>query len=288
MAKKSIWTEQNKKKVAVGAVLVCFLVIIYEFFLSGGPTPKPVVQSNSPRTSATPSAAVTPTPKASRQPTPPAGSAASKEALLQEQLMDLTPLMLTGPRPAAGAETERGNIFAYYVPPPPPPPQPPKPPPILLRYVQPQMAVAGTPKSLTLVIAGDHFPPDAQVFYGGMPKPTKKSEGVLGIDIAPGDYSVARTVPIEVRSQSKPTEYYSNSLSFMIQAPPPIPFKMVGRIGNLAVLELPGAPNKEFIRLPRGETVMQFWRIDAMDENGLDVTDLRYDIKMRVPLQEKR
>jgi hypothetical protein len=62
---------------------------------------------------------------------------------------------------------------------------------------------------------------------------------------------------------------------------------MVGRIGNLAVLEIPSTPNKEYVRLPRGETVMQYWRIDSMDENGIDVTDLRYDIKMRVPLQEK-
>ena len=207
--------------------------------------------------------------------------------MLQAQLSDLTPLTLAVPRPLPGAETERGNIFAYYVPPPPTPLPTPPPPPIVLRSVQPATAVAGTPKPLTIIVMGANFPPDAEVLFGGIPKPTRFAEGAVGTELAPGDYSIARTISIEVKSKSKPTELYSNPISFTIQSPQPIPFKMVGRIGNLAILELPSTPTKEYVRLPKGETVMQFWRIDSMDENGIDVTDLRYDIKMRVPLQEK-
>src|SRR5262249_10638264 len=214
--------------------------------------------------------------------------AAAKEALRQQQLSDTSPLMLTGHHPVAGAETERGNIFAYYVPPPTPTPSPPPPPPILLRYVQPQNAIAGTPRPVTLVISGDHFPPDPQIIYGGVPKPTRKAEGTLSTEISPSDYSFARTVPIEVKSQTKPAESYSNQISFFVQAPPAIPFKMVGRIGDLAVLEFPGTPNKEYMRFRKGEVVMQFWRIDSMDSTGIDVTDTRYDIKRRVPFEEKR
>jgi hypothetical protein len=198
-------------------------------------------------------------------------------------------LLLTVQKPAAGAETERGNIFAYFVPPPTPPPSPPPPPPILLRSVQPPTAVAGTPKAVTLMIIGEHFPADPQILYGGVPKPTRRAEVALVTEIAPSDYSFARTVDIEVKSQSKPAESYSNRISFVIQAPPQIPFKMVGRIGELAVLELPGTgtPNKEYMRCYKGQTVMQFFRIDSMDANGIEVTDLRYDIKRRVPLEEK-
>ncbi len=288
MAKSNLWSEQNKKRVAVGAVLICGFVIVYEFFLSGGPSPKPAAHPNAARPSPTPAAAVTPTPKSAQVVR--ADSAAAKEALLQQQVSDTSPLMLTVQRPVAGAETERGNIFAYYVPPPPTPSPPPPPPPILLRTVQPPTAVAGTPRTVTLLVLGEHFPPDAQILYGGVAKPTKRAEGALTAEIPASDYSFARTVPIEVKSQGKPAEFYSNQLSFIIQAPPQIPFRMVGRIGDLAVLEFPGPPptNKEYIRFHKGEVVMQFWRIDSMDSTGIDVTDTRYDIKRRVPFEEKR
>src|SRR5262249_37235298 len=285
MAKSNLWSEQNKKKFAVGAVAVCGLVIIYQFFFSGGPSRKPA-QSNAARPSATPAPAVTPTPKSVQVIRP--DSAAAKEALLLQQLSDTSPLMLTAQRPPAGAETERGNISAYYVPPPPTPTPTPPPPPILLRSVQPPSAVAGTPRAVSMLVIGEHFPPDAQIIYGGSPKPTKRTEAALIAEIPASDYSFARTVPIEVKSQSKPAELYSNQLSFVIQAPPQIPFKMVGRIGDLAVLEFPGTPNKEYIKFHKGEMVMQFWRIDSIDSSGIDVTDTRYDIKARVRFEERR
>jgi len=287
MAKSNLWSEQNKKKVAIAAVVVCGFVIIYEFFLSGGPSPAPKsAQPGAPRPGPTPAATVTPTPKSAQVVRP--DSAAAKEALLLQELSDTSPLMLTAQRRVAGAETERGNIFAYFVPTPTPPPPPAPTPPILVRSVQPPTAVAGTPRTVSMLVLGEHFPPDAQILYGGSPKPTKRTEGALVAEIAASDYSFARTVPIEVKSQSKPAELYSNQLSFIIQAPPQIPFRMVGRIGDLVVLEFPGTPNKEYLKFRKGETVMQFWRIDSMDSTGIDVTDTRYDIKRRVPFEDKR
>jgi len=41
------------------------------------------------------------------------------------------------------------------------------------------------------------------------------------------------------------------------------------------------------MKFRKGEVVMQFWRIDSMDSTGIDVTDTRYDIKRRVPFEEK-
>jgi len=136
-------------------------------------------------------------------------------------------------------------------------------------------------------VMGEHFPPDAQILYGGQPKPTKKSEGALSTEITPSDYSVARTVSIEVKSQSKPAEFYSNQVAFVVQGAPQIPFKMVGRSGDLVVLEIPSTPTKDYLRFRKGDLVMQFWRIDTITATGIEVTDTRYDIKRSVPLEEK-
>ena len=284
MAKGNLWSEKNKKKVAVGAVLVCGLVIMYEFFIAGGSTPQPKTAGQAAAARPAPTPAVTPTPKS----TPRADSNASKEAALQAILMDTSPLVFSGQKPPAGAQTERGNIFAYFVPTPTPTPTPAPTPPILVRNVQPGNVVAGTPKPVTLLVMGDHFPQDAQIIYGGVPKPTKKAEGSLATEIAPGDYSFARNVSIEVKSQTKPAEFYSNQVAFIIQAAPAIPFKMVGKIGDSVVLEFPGTPSKEYVRFRKGDMVMQFWRIDSLDSNGVDVTDTRYDIKKRVPFEEAK
>jgi len=284
MAKSSLWSEKNKKKVAIGAVLVCGLVVIYEFFMAGGPTPQQKSQGQSAAARPAPTPAVTPTPKST--PAPRADSAAAKAAALQSMLSDTTPLILMGQKPVAGPETERGNIFAYFVPTPTPPPPPPTPPPILVRNVQPSNVVAGTPRPVTLLVIGDHFPPDAQIIYGGVPKPTKKAEGALATEVAPAEYSFARNVAIEVKSQAKPAELYSNQVAFVIQAAPAIPFRMAGKIGDSVVLEFPGTPSKEYVKFRKGEMVMQFWRIDAIDSSGVDVTDTRYDIKKRVPFEE--
>jgi len=135
---------------------------------------------------------------------------------------------------------------------------------------------------------GANFPPDAQIIYGGVPKPTKKAEGSLATEIAPGDYSFARNVSIEVKSQTKPAELYSNQVAFIIQAAPAIPFRMAGKIGDAVVLEFPGTPTKEYTRFRKADMVMQFWRIDSLDSNGVDVTDTRYDIKKRVPFEEAK
>ena len=282
MAKGNLWSEKNKKKVAVGAVLVCGLVIIYEFFIAGGSTPQPKTAGQAAAARPAPTPAVTPTPKS----TPRADSNASKEAALQAILMDTSPLVFSGQKPPAGAQTERGNIFAYFVPPPPTPLPTPPPPPILVRNVQPSNVVAGTPRAVTLLVVGANFPPDAQIIYGGVPKPTKKAEGSLATEIAPADYSFARNVSIEVKSQTKPAELYSNQVAFIIQAAPAIPFRMAGKIGDAVVLEFPGTPTKEYTRFRKGDMVMQFWRIDSIDSNGVDVTDTRYDIKKRVPFEE--
>jgi hypothetical protein len=300
MAKKNLWTEKNKKLFLVALFVVLGIVVVYELN-SPSPKPKasassgaapaasvpppsgPVVQPSSSTGSDNPAAA--PSPAAAR----PRDSEAARQEELQVLLADTSPLnfaVLTVDK--GGAEVKR-NVFAYYVPPPPPPAAPPKPPPIALRYVQPQTVVAGTPKPVVLIVSGAPLPPDAQVIFGGAPRPTRRTgEGGLAIDVTPADYASPRNVPIEIKSQSNPAGMYSNQIAFMVQPSPAPPFKFVGRIGELAVFELSEGGAKEYMRLARSATIQGVWRIDVIGDNYVEVTDTRYDIKKRVPLEEKR
>ena len=112
---------------------------------------------------------------------------------MQELLSDLTPLSLRVPSAGPSAVGSRGSVFAYYVEPPPPPIPPPRPPPIQLVSVQPPTAVAGTPRKITLVVAGNKIPADGQILLDGSPRQTKRmGENQLSTEIGPGEYSLAQ------------------------------------------------------------------------------------------------
>jgi len=117
------------------------------------------------------------------------------------------------------------------------------------------------------------------------------SERQLSTEISPGDYSTARGINIEVRSQSKPADN-SNLIQFMVQAPPEPQFIYKGRLGSLnqpqthyAVIELNST--KEVKRVKVGETIMGIWRVDAILADRIELTLAEYDIKRRMQLQER-
>ncbi len=213
---------------------------------------------------------------------------------MQALLSDLTPLNLRLASSGGGksAPGSRGNIFGYWVPPPEAPKEAPPPPPIQLISLQPQTAVAGTPRPVTLVVTGNKIPADAQMLIDGSPRVTKRlSETQLSTEISPGDYSMARGMNIEVKSKSNPAEN-SNSIQFVVQPAPEPQFIYKGRLGtlnqpqyNYAVLEL--SATKEIKRAKIGDTIMGIWRVDAITADGIDVTLTQYDIKRRVQLQER-
>lgn len=213
---------------------------------------------------------------------------------MQALLSDTTPLNLRLASSGGGksAPGSRGNIFAYFVEPPPPPPKQPDPPPIQLISLQPQTAVAGTPRPVTLVVTGNKIPADAQMLIDGSPRVTKRlSETQLSTEISPGDYSMARGMNIEVKSKSNPAEN-SNSIQFVVQPAPEPQFIYKGRLGtlgqpqyNYAVVEL--SATKEIKRAKVGDTIMGIWRVDAITADGIDLTLTQYDIKRRVQLQER-
>jgi hypothetical protein len=271
--------NSKKKVLMLGGLLIGLVaVLIYQF--TGTQTARPRLTPSSPpdqRASAPPILTPGQTDRAAR------GAAPDQE--LTALVSDLTPVD-TSLVARAGDLTINRNVFAYYVPPPAPPPPPPPPPPIALRFIQPQTQVAGTPRSFSLMVTGEGFPPDAQIIFGGIPKPTQQvNSSQLRAEIAATDYSSPRNVNVEVKSQSKPAELYSNAVSFVAQQSPDPPFKFIGVIGDLGVFEVVTASGaKEHMRVRKGGTIEGVWRIDSITDTGVDVTDTRYDIKKRVPL----
>ncbi len=291
MAKRRTSSDQVKRLFLAGLGVVFAAVFVYRLFLSGPPTkPRGTPQQGT-------ATAVAPVPanatgsggsKARSM-----GAAAQQEALMQALLSDTTPLNLrlasSGASSTPGA---RGNIFAYFVPPKEPPPKPPDPPPVQLVSMQPQSAVAGTPRALTLTVSGNRIPADAQIFIDARPRPTKRlSETQLSTEISPGDYSSARSMNVELKSPSNPA-LFSNAIQFVVQQAPEPQFVFKGRLGtlgqpqsNYAVVELNAT--KEIKRVKVGDTIMGIWRVDAVSADGIDVTLTQYDIKRRVQLQDK-
>ncbi|MCI0490762.1 MAG: hypothetical protein L0229_29560 [Blastocatellia bacterium] len=276
-------SSEKTKKIVLGALFALMAVVaVYQFFLK---TPAPrsrsaAQNSNRPAASGQPPA---------RSPAPDRSAPADQEKLLDQQLAESVPLdlaMLKG-EPGSASVGPRGNIFAYYVPPPKPPPPPPPPPPIAVRALQPQSVVAGTPRTFTLTVIGTAFPDDAQIIIDGRPRETKRvNQASLSTEVQPQEYSSARSLSVEVKSQSDPGKYYSNSASFVIQQSPDPPFKYVGRIGKLALLEMSGT--KELTRLGQGDTVRGVWRIESISDGELEVIHTQYEIKKKLPLPSKK
>jgi hypothetical protein len=293
MAKKSVLSEKNKK-IAAGVVGVVFLfVFVYEFFLSDSPPPaRPHVTAASDPAPESAKPAVTPVQYNPSNPAAPPRMTTEqlKQQEFDRMLADMTPLDVSSVHKVAeGETTERKNMFEIWKAPPPPAPTPPPPPPIAIRALEPQTAIAGSPKPLTIKVTGaTPFPPDAQVVFAGAFRQTHRlSDTLLSIDLSPSDYGAQRSASVEVKSKADPVKLYSNQIPFIIQPSPNPPFKNVGRIGDLAVFEMGSDPNKQYKRLRRGQTIDTVWRIDAITDNGVDVTDTRYDIKKHVPLEEK-
>lgn len=284
MAKSS--SPEKRKRIILAVVGALFItVLIYQIFLSGPaarPTKKPT-NSNSPVATTTSPGSQTSAPQA-----PKGKPANEQDRLMAEQLADLTPLDLSRAYPIGNAtiNPERGPIFAYYVPPPPPPVPETPPPPIGLQSVQPAFAVAGTPRNITLMISGTKIPADAQVYLDGGARPSKRvNENQLSIELQAAEYASPRSMNIEVKSASDPVKNNSNAIQFTSQQPPAPQFKYIGRLGENAVFELNAT--KEIKRLRRGDVVQGVWRIDSINDSGVELTHTQYEIKSRVALQEK-
>jgi hypothetical protein len=278
-------SSEKRKRLMLAVLGGLFIVVLGYQFFSGGPAPRTTKKpANSNGSVATTSPGTqTGAPQASKS-----RSGNEQDRLIAAQLADLTPLDLSRAYPIGNATIypERGPIFAYYVPPPIPPKPPDPPPPIGLQAVQPQYAVAGTPRDITLTISGTKIPADAQVFLDGGVRVSKRvNENQLSIELKAAEYASPRSMNIEVKSASDPVKNNSNTIQFMAQQPPTPQFKYIGRLGENAVFEL--SATKEIKRLRRGDVVQGVWRIDSINDSGVELTHTQFEIKARVPLQEK-
>ena len=288
--------DKMKKMVAAGLGVAATLVLVYQLFFSA-PTPKPTLGARNANTPQSAKSAPLP-PFQSAAPGAPQRSSATpavQDALVQAMLSDTTPLNLAMLSLPVGASKpgERGNIFAFYVEPPKPPAPPPPPPPITLTGLSPQSAIASAPHKVTLVVTGNKIPPDAQVYYEGAAKPTKRlNESQLSIELEPGEYSVPRGFNVEVKSPADPGHMNSNIIQFVAQPPPEPGVVFKARLGDLsqpqssfAVFEVQAT--KEIKRFRKGEMLQGVWRIDAINADSVDITHTQYEIKRRIPLQDK-
>jgi hypothetical protein len=290
MAKKN--SEKAKIIALSGLGAVLLFTLVYQLFFSS-PPPRPTLQSGKNNPGSNASSGVT------IQSPENAESAASKQnvskrgndqEMLRLLLDDVTPLntsLIVGSRNAA--VSERGNIFEYYVPPPVPEKivPPPPPPPIALQAVSPTSATAGTPRPFVLTVVGQNIPPDAKIYTNSNVRNNTKrvNETTLSVDIMPSEYSSQANWTIEVKSPSDPSKWYSNPLTFTALAAPEPPFKFIGILGDQALIEITGS--KEYLRLKVGGTIQGIWRVDAISNQAMDVTQTQFDIKKRVPLQER-
>lgn len=285
MAGSSSQKAKRQKLILAVMGLALVVVVIYQFFLA---KPEPRRRGAASNTNTAQTTATASRPANSQQPAAPApdSSAIDPDAALQAELANLAPLETVNVSVGSAAVNPRGNIFAYYVKPPEPPPPPPPPPPITLSFVQPQSAVAGTPRKFTLTITGRAIPADAQILLDGRPKPTKRvSDTILSTEIGPEEYAGARNMAVEVKSQSDPLKFYSNPISFVVQASPEPPFKYVGRIGEQGLFEITASKLLERARV--GDTIQSVWRIDTITDAQVELTHTQYDIKKRLAIAPK-
>ena len=282
---KGTKAEQRKRfaLVALGGLFV--FVLVYQFLLSGPSRPeRKATNANVPAASTQNSNS---SQAGSGQPARPKAPEQAEEAVAI-LMQDLTPLDLSFTQASASAEVdkERGSIFGYWIKPPDPPPIPPPPPPIQLTGVNPAGAVAGTPRKVTLTIFGNKMPEDAQVYFEGNPKASRRAgENQLAIDLEPGEYAYARNIGIEVKGKSDPAKMNSNIITFNVQAAPEPQFRYIGRLGDQGIFDLPAT--KEVKRLTRGELIGGQWRIDSITDQAVELTHTQYEIKRRVPMTDK-
>ncbi len=277
-------SDKNKKIILAVLFVAAVALGVYNLFFSG-PPPRPRLKADN---SANQNSS-------SRQQTPSAPTAPRAGTSIQQReldylnmLADRAPLDLAvlASSPGSPAVGGRGNIFAFYVKPPEPPPPPPPPPPITLQMVQPPNAVAGTPKKVTLTVVGQSYPPDAVIILEGRERPTTRlNNTALSTEIAANEYSSPRNMNIEVKSKSDPVKFYSNSIPFIVQPSPEPPFKYIGRIGEQGLFEMSGT--KEIMRKKRGDTLQGVWRIEAITDAATEVIHAQFEIKKRVPMQDK-
>ena len=287
MAKGTIKSDQ-RKKLLLAVLGLLFVVVIAYNFIGGSSSP---TQSDS---NANRPALSTKKPGADKTARRPSNNE-ERLAWVNEQLANTEPLDLrkisndTGP---ATPSEKRGNIFVYVPPPPPKPVEPPKPPPIMIQ--PPQLlrnVVAGSPFKVEVIVFGSSFPPDATIYFGGSPKPTKRvGENRLSTELLPQEYSSPINIQVDVKSQSDPAKLYSNVMSINIPEIQQPNIVYQGRLGAGASIENLGVSASSLDRnkvVFKGQTVQGVWRLEVVDDKYIELVHTQLEVKVRKQIKNK-
>ena len=267
----------EKKKMIAAAVLavVAILVLGYVFFGGSSSTSKPPVNGNQlVRTS--------PTPARTQRPGGNEPAQVDDPSIFREVEYERAV-------PAVG-DADR-NIFAYYEAPSPTPkpvivqtPTPTPTPPLTVSSLAPPQVYAGTPADFTLQVSGDKFTPAVRVYLDGRDLPTRFiNPQQLFATVAQSLYRNAGTHTVMVRSADG--SLYSNPLSLNVAQPQQPNFTYVGIIGkprfnDTAVLQ--DKSSKDFVRVQRGDTVGQRFRVVSISEKEVVLIDATLKIQFKL------
>ncbi len=264
-------TQETRKKLALGGLLVVFVGVMYFQFFSGSSAPAPAPKPPSAR------AASSPSPTPSRQTPQRSGT---PEPIISQPL-DLATMQA---RNNQGSGTGR-NIFVYPTPTPVPPPPPvsptptPTPLPIQVFSVNPGGVIART-GDFTLTVFGEKIPQDAQGSIDGRTYPTTfVGSNQIKIKVPAEAIRNPGNLGVMVRSQSN-ARIYSNQTSLNVAAPPEPPYKYIGQIfkksEKTAVLK--STNNDEDINVKIGAPFGGRWKVVNITPQKIDIEDTEYKI----------
>lgn len=204
------------------------------------------------------------------------------------------------------ASAER-NIFAFYVKPPPTPklsavvatptptptPTPPPPPPFALYGINPANVYAQT-GDFKLEVTGDKFTADARIYVDNRELPTQIAGAQRAVATVPASLTAASGArQIVVRTPD--SRLYSNAATLNIAEPPKPQYTYVGLVGGAkrgkdkdTALLKPQGQNDELLSVHLGEPVGDRFRVTAISENSVTLTDTQLNIKHTLPFTETK
>lgn len=275
-------SERNKTIAAIVLGGIAFISVSYMLFGSSGKTPPSNTNKPGAKASASPGVK---TPVPDKLP----------EAGVIEELQ---PIVWQGTAQPSIPEAGR-NIFAYYEGPPPsakpspgvlpeqiPTPIPTPTPNVMVASINPVSVYART-GDFTLEVAGDKFTSAVRIEVNGAEIPTRFINAQqLSANIPAAMISFEGPRTISVRSADG--QFFSNTVTLNVQAPPTPNYAFVGLLGkrssnDTALLKDKGG-SRDLLSVQRGDVLGGRFRVTSISEREVALVDTNLKIKHSLPL----
>ncbi|MGH9766500.1 MAG: hypothetical protein ACREAB_03620 [Blastocatellia bacterium] len=264
-------SQETRKKLALGGLLLVLAGVVYFQFFSGSDAPSSAPKVASANSTTRPTPAPRPTPRAGGTPEP-----------IVSQPIDIA---LMDYRDTSSSGTGR-NIFVYPTPTPAPTPKPTAPPtptptpPIGLFSINPAGVIART-GDFTLTAFGERIPPDAQGLIDGRVYPTTVvGASEIKVKVPAEAIRAPGNIGVMIRSQSD-ARLFSNQASLNVAAPPEPPYKYIGlivnKVGSIAVLK--STNDDDILNVRKGDEIGgKRWRIINITPQKIEIQDIQNKI----------